>query len=170
MELVAEDLVLREPVDEDAAGVAAAVSASMDELAPWMPWATPSYDEASALAWIRGELGDVHRFVMIDAGGEIIGSCGLNGIDEKNSAANLGYWVRSDRAGHGFATTATKLLAAHGLGEAGLHRLVVTMSVENLASRRVAEKAGAHYEGIARGALLLHGEYHDAHVWSFVAG
>lgn len=161
-------LTLRHPEESDADAVVTAVLASINELSPWMPWATPAYDASTAKLWISGQLGDVHRFVMVDEDSEIIGSCGLNRLDE-NGCANLGYWVRSDRAGKGIATAATRLLHDFGLGGAGLHRLEVIMSVRNEASHRVAEKAGAHYEGIMRGALLLSGEHHDAHLWSFTA-
>lgn len=170
MEIAADGTALRHPADADAGAVAAAVAASIDQLVPWMPWASADYGEADALAWIRGQLGDAHRFVMVAPGGDLIGTCGLNEIDEQNRSANLGYWVRSDRVGRGLATAATRSLASFGLGDAGFHRLRIVMSVRNEASRRVAEKAGAGYEGIARGCLLLRGEFHDAHVFSFVTG
>jgi RimJ/RimL family protein N-acetyltransferase len=169
MELTADGLTLRPPTPDDAPAIVAAVRSSVAELAPWMPWATVSYSEEEAHTWMSGALGDVHPFVMVDKDDELVGSCGLNKIDEFNRSANLGYWVRSDRSRRGHATTATELIKEYGFAVAGLHRMEVIMSVRNEASRRVAEKSGAVYEGIARGALLLNGEFHDTHVWSFVA-
>lgn len=168
MELLADDLLLRPPLDDDAPAVADAVQESLAELSPWMPWASPDYDANSALAWVRGETGDPHRFVMIDRGGEVVGSCGLNQLSELNRSGNLGYWVRSDRVGRGYATAATIALRTYGHNTVGLHRIEIVMSVRNEPSRRVAEKAGAEYEGRLRGCLRLHGEFHDAHCWSFV--
>lgn len=171
MELIGERVMLRTPDEADAVAVGAAVQRSLAELRPWMPWATATYGTDEALGWIRGDFGDAHRFVMVDhERSEIVGSCGLNRVDELNSSANLGYWVRTDRAGAGFATDATRELARFGLDEAGYHRLEISMSTRNHASRRVAEKAGATFEGTARGALRLLGEFHDAHRFSFVAG
>lgn len=170
MELIDERITLRPPAEIDATAVASAVRASHAELAPWMPWAGSDYGVDAALVWIRGETGDLHRFVIVDHDdGEIIGSCGLNRVDELNRTANLGYWVRSDRAGRGVATAATRLLMAFGTSVVELHRLEIVMSTRNEASRRVAEKAGAVYEGVRRSALLLEGERHDAHVFSVVA-
>ena len=169
MDLRDGGLTLREPVDADAPGMAAAVRASLPELEPWMPWAVPTYDEATALKWIRGEFGDDYRFVMVDESGGYVGSCGLNGVDDLNKSANLGYWVRTDCVGRGYATSATTLLVRFGFSETDLHRLEVTMSVRNEASRRVAEKVGAHYEGMLRGALFLQGEFHDTHMFSFTS-
>jgi RimJ/RimL family protein N-acetyltransferase len=168
MELSAGNLTLRPPTQDDGPGVLEAIHASMPELSPWMPWATDAYDLEAALSWVRGETGDRHRFVMVDCDGQIVGSCGLNHIDELNRSANLGYWVRSDQAGQGYATEATKLLHHYGHDVGGLHRIEIVMSVRNEASRRVAEKAGAHYDGRLPGCLRLHGEFHDAHCWSFV--
>jgi len=169
MDSIDHRIVLRRPIEADAVAVAAAVQFSLPELQAWMPWASGDYATEEALSWIRGELGDAHRFVIVESSGNIVGSCGLNMIDERNNSANLGYWVRSDLAGRGYATEAAQRLASFGLREAGYRRLRVMMSVRNHGSRRVAEKAGAHYEGVALQSLLLRGEYHDAHVFSFVA-
>lgn len=166
-------LTLRHPVDADADLVADAVRRSLDELAPWMPWAVPGYDSEMAARWIRGEFGDAHRFLMEDAAGDIVGTCGLNRVDELNRSANLGYWVHSGRAGRGYATEATRRLARFGLVDTSgprYQRVEITMSTRNHASRRVAEKAGATFEGTLRDSLFLCGEFHDAHIWSFVAG
>lgn len=157
-------LTLRPPEPADAPVVARAVQASLGELEPWMPWASAEYDEAAALDWI--EHGDAHPFVILDSDGEFMGSCGLNHRDELNQRANLGYWVRTDRAGRGVATAATVLLASHGLTELGLRRIEIVMAVENHASRRVAERAGATYEGVLLKRLILQGISHDAHGFS----
>jgi RimJ/RimL family protein N-acetyltransferase len=167
--LTDDRLSIRPPVEDDAPVVAAAVRSSLAELAPWMPWATPTYDESDALAWMRRELGTgEHPFVMIAPDGEIVGSCGINRPDELNRFANLGYWVRADRVGRGYATSATRLLAAWGFRELGLARIEIVMSVENEPSRRVAERVGATHEGVMRRRLLLHGRHHDAHLFSLV--
>lgn len=170
MELRHRNLVLREPVDDDAQAVAAAVQRSLDELRPWMQWADENYDAAAATLWIRGELGPEHRFVMTDPAGEIIGGCGLNDIDTANKRANLGYWVRSDRTRRGHAAAAATLLARFGLSTAGLDRLEIIMATGNEPSRRVAERIGARYEGRARRRLIVKGTTHDAYVYSVIEG
>jgi ribosomal-protein-serine acetyltransferase len=173
IELLGKGLTLRNPVEADAPLVAEAVRRSLPELAPWMPWAVSDYDSEMAEKWIRGEFGDLYRFLMVDDDGGVAGTCGLNRIDELNRSANLGYWVHSGRTGRGHATEATRLLARFGLDQVAgpaYRRLEVAMSTKNHASRRVAEKAGATFEGTLRQALLLRDEYHDAHIWSFVLG
>jgi len=159
-------VTLREPTPADASVVVQNVRDSHKELSLWMPWATADYDETSALQWINGELGDAHRFLILYEN-EIVGSCGLNQLDDLNKRANLGYWVRSDVTRRGIATNATLLLATHGFA-VGLERLEIFMSTRNQASRRVAEKAGAQFEGTARRRLLLGGEFHDAYIYSLL--
>ncbi len=173
VELRGNRLTLRHPDESDAPLVAEAVQRSLPELAPWMPWAVPDYDSAMAMQWIRGEFGDSHRFLMVDDDADVVGTCGLNHVDEQNRSANLGYWVHTNQAGRGHATEATRLLARFGLDQTtgpAYHRLEVAMSTRNHASRRVAEKAGATFEGTLRQSLLLCDEFHDAHMWSFVLG
>jgi len=170
MELSDGVVTLRPPVDGDADEVAEAVRSSLPELAPFMPWAAEGYTTDDALAWIRREIDPgAHPFLVIDPQGEIVGSCGLNQFSELNKWANLGYWVRSAATGNGYATRTTRLLATHSLADLHLPRIEIIMSVENQASRRVAERAGAHYEGRLRSRLLLQGRHHDVHMFSFIA-
>jgi RimJ/RimL family protein N-acetyltransferase len=169
VELTDGTITLRSPIEDDLPALADAVRSSLAELSPFMPWAAGEYDERDTLAWIRGEHGQEERsFVIVDPSGVIVGSCGLNQFSEINRFANLGYWVRTSCTGKGYATRATRLLARHGLIDLELARIEITMSIENEASRRVAERAGARHEGIMRSRLLLHGRQHDAHLFSLV--
>ncbi len=171
MELTDGDLTLRSPTASDADAVADAVSASLELLKPWMPWANERYDRTAAMDWISGKVepGAV-PFMMLDGTGRVIGSTGLNGIDNLNARANLGYWLRADATGFGYATRAVRLVAAYGFEQMELHRVEILMSVENEPSRRVAERAGATYEGILRGRLLLEGRHHDVHSYAIING
>ena len=160
---------LRSPIDDDAPAVCAAVLASLPELSPFMPWATAAFDEVAAHSWIRGELDrDEVRYLIVGDAGEVAGACGLNQFDRVNRGANLGYWLRTDRTGRGWATRATVLLARYGLTQLGLERVEITMAVENEASRRVAQRAGATFEGTLRHRFLLLGDYHDAYLYSLI--
>ena len=159
---------LRAPQLSDGPAVAAAVGRALESLAPWMPWATPDYDTTSARTWIRLEGEHAHPFLILGDDGDIAGSVGINQVDPANLRANLGYWLAPAYTGRGWATRATRLAARHGFAAAGLHRLEIAMSVENSPSRAVAERAGARFEGIARGYLHLHGRFHDARLYSLL--
>lgn len=165
-------ITLRPATEADVPVLVAAVRSSLGQLRPFMPWASAGYDGAAALSWIRGDRDpddpDELRCLIVGDDGEVAGGCGLNQFNWFNHFANLGYWLRSDRTGRGWATRATRLLARHGLTTMGLERVEILMSVENERSRQVAERAGAVFEGTLRHRLFLHGRYHDAHLYSLI--
>jgi len=55
--------------------------------------------------------------------------------------------VRTSQTGQGIATAAVRLVAQCAFEDLGLRRLELLIAVDNLASRRVAEKVGATFEG-----------------------
>jgi len=67
--------------------------------------------------------------------------------------AEVGYWLRREARGHGAATTAVRLVAAWAFGELGIRRLNLQTAPENLASQRVAGRAGFTREGVLRAWL-----------------
>lgn len=163
-------VVLRPPTVDDGDEVVAAIQASLPELSPWMPWATVDYDLAAHHEWVTGSRQRGDRPLLIcEPGGAIVGATGINALDVLNRRANLGYWVRTASTGRGYATRSARLVARWAVVELGFHRLDIVMAVGNHASRAVAERVGAHHEGVLRSALLLHGQHHDAHSYSLVA-
>ena len=117
------------------------------------------------------EKSEHYSFVITEQpGGEFIGGVGLNFINRVHNLANVGYWVRSSRTRRGFASAATRLAARFGMKELGFTRLEIVAAVENLASQRVAEKAGAKREGVLRNGIRQHGQLHDAVMFSLIPG
>jgi RimJ/RimL family protein N-acetyltransferase len=64
--------------------------------------------------------------------------------------AEVGYGLRSGWRGRGLATRAVGLVADWAFSRAGIARLEIGAAVGNVASQRVAERAGFQREGIAR--------------------
>ena len=160
--------------EEDADRLFEAARESVNEVHPWLPWCHPGYTREESGEWVKSrpkawDEGEAHSFVIEDAlSKEFLGGCGLNQIDKVHLRANLGYWVRTGRTGEGAATAATRLLARFAFEDLGLQRVEIVAAVENKASRRVAEKAGARKEGTLRNRLNLHGKRHDAVGFSLV--
>ena len=154
-------LLLRPPVMDDASVIYDAVKASITELMPWMIWATPDYSIEVTRAWLNSqpsqwEKDENYQFGVFESDhDQFLGMCGINHISRYYLFGNLGYWIRSDRAGEGFATEATKLVARFGLVDLGLRRIEIVTAENNWASRRVAEKSGAKFEGILRERMNL---------------
>ncbi|MDA1055667.1 MAG: GNAT family N-acetyltransferase [Planctomycetota bacterium] len=144
-----------------------AVMESKAELSPWMSWCHANYSRQDAATWVEGrpsawERGENWSFVIVDSSGRLLGTCGFHRLDSLHGVGELGYWVRSSLTGLGIATEATRNLCQWAFAEKGLHRVEIIMSMENIASQRVAEKAGAVREGVLRQRLLLNGRRHDA--------
>ena len=150
-----------------------AVRESVAEAYPWLPWCRPEYTLEDSRTWVSSraeawEKGEEYAFVITDDQGHFLGGPGLNQIRQQDGFEDLGYWVRTSCTGQGVATRAVRLLARFGFEELGLGRIEIVAAVGNKASQRVAEKAGAHREGILRRRLCLHDEYHDAVMYSFI--
>jgi ribosomal-protein-serine acetyltransferase len=158
----------------DVSAVYEAIRESMNELRRWMPWCHAGYSIEDTGVWLmsRDEFlakGTDYSFAICDErAGAFLGSVGLNKVDHLNRKANLGYWVRTNSTRRGVATCATRLLALWGFNVLGLQRIEIVASVENLASQRVAFKAGAQREGVMRRALWLNERAHDAVLTSLV--
>jgi RimJ/RimL family protein N-acetyltransferase len=152
-----------------------AVLETIPEGYPWLPWCHPGYTKKEAQGWIAMQpdfwnAGIEYGFLITDEDtGKILGGVGINSIHHLHRFAFLGYWVRSSCVRQGIASTAARQAAAFGFRSLQLNRIEILMAVDNIASRRAAEKAGATYEGIARKKLSLHERFVDAHVFSLLA-
>ena len=159
--LAADGLLLRRYSAADAAAVHEAAVASVAEVAPYETWCHAGYtlDEAADYAgwWDKAwEKGSAYYFAVTDATtGRYLGSCGLCPVETEHATAGLGFWVRTPDTGRGVATSAARLVADAAFAHLGLNRLELLIAVDNTASRRVAEKLGAAYEGTLRKRLVL---------------
>jgi RimJ/RimL family protein N-acetyltransferase len=89
-----------------------------------------------------------------------LGRVGLDQLS-RYGTANVGYWVRTGWTGQGIATAAVRLIARFGFEDLGLLRLELHIAVDNVASRRVAEKVGATFEGVLTAGPRGQGELQD---------
>ena len=172
---ITDGVILMRPFRfEDAEETFVAVRESLTDLKPWMSWAHDGYSIQDSKEFIRvtrarWQEGTLFAFVITDAkSGSVLGGCSLSHIHPVYHLCNLGYWVRTSRHGEGIAVRATKLAARYAFEKVGLIRVEVVMAIGNSASRRVAEKSGAHYEGILRNRMVVGREVYDAHMYSLV--
>jgi ribosomal-protein-serine acetyltransferase len=172
---ITDDVILMRPFRfADAEELFAAVRESLTELKPWMSWAHDGYSLQESKDFIRitrarWEDGTLFAFAFTDAkSGSILGGCSLSHIHPVYHLCNLGYWVRTSRRGEGIAVRGTRLAARYAFEKIGLIRVEIVMAVKNMASRRVAEKADAHYEGILHNRMVVGREISDAHMYSLI--
>ena len=172
-ELSSERVILRPYRIEDADTVFTAAIESVDTVGPWMPWCHASYSKAESIAWIEKsqamwQSGEAYEFAAFDAASQYVGGAGLNQFNSLHNFANLGYWVRQPRQRRGLAADVVAALAKFGFEALGLTRIEIVVASENVPSRRVAEKAGAQLECVARNRLVIRGVPLPAAIYSLV--
>jgi ribosomal-protein-serine acetyltransferase len=153
----------------------AAALESVETVGRWMPWCHADRKEDEGIAWLRKshagwDAGIEYEFTVFDHSDAYLGSGGLNQFNRVHNFSNLGYWIRQSRQGNGLAVEVVGLLAEFGFRVLGLTRIEIIVASENVRSRRVAEKAGALYEGLARNRLVMHGAPIMAAVYALVPG
>jgi [ribosomal protein S5]-alanine N-acetyltransferase len=100
--------------------------------------------------------------VFENESGKHIGNVTLQDIDWIHRRAYLGYMIGERAfAGRGFATEACLMASYYGFSKLNFDRIWNTVDVENVASIRVAEKAGLQLEGHLRGHQLRKGMRYD---------
>ncbi|MDQ1646749.1 MAG: hypothetical protein QOJ50_2933 [Cryptosporangiaceae bacterium] len=160
-EITAGRLHLRPFTAADADAVLAACQDP--ELQRWVPVPTPylrehaaEYVQANSVEGWRSGAG--HAFAVLDAtSAELLASIGLPRRDDAAAIAEVGYWVAPGARGKGVATQATLAVARWAFGALGVQRLEWMAETGNVASRRVAEKAGFTIEGVLRSRMLRRG-------------
>lgn len=135
------DLVLRPWRIEHWRQVLAAVEVSLPELRRWMPWAMEPPTEASVRAFLEGA-GAHEGFGLFEADGELVGAFGLH--DRQGPGIlEIGYWVRSDRTGRGYATAVARVLTDSGFQLfPDVERMEIRCDPENRASGAIPAKLG----------------------------
>ena len=174
IQLTNGSLVLRPCLPSDVDAMYEAVRESITELSVWMPWWLTEYSVEECRTWIASQYkrwgkGDSYSFAIIDAiDNYLLGGCGLTNKDIPLRIAELAYWVRTSRTGHGIATAAGAILAHFGFSQLELKRIEIVTAVDNVGSQRVAEKLGAFREGILRDRILVGSETRDAVMFSLI--
>ncbi|MFB7666592.1 GNAT family N-acetyltransferase [Kitasatospora sp. NPDC056138] len=83
-------------------------------------------------------------------------------------SATLGYALRRDTWGRGYASEITSVLCEFAFRTLGLHRLAARADPANAASVRVLTKAGFQLEGRIRHDLQLRGTWYDSLLFSLL--
>ncbi|HEV3382316.1 MAG TPA: GNAT family N-acetyltransferase [Trebonia sp.] len=171
VKIAADRLTIREYGPGDAGLVMELLSLGNPEALP--PGGPSSPDDVPA--WLadgvcqpRRAGSGVHLMMLERAGDRIAGSISLFHADWAVRSAEIGYGVRSDERGKGYATEALAAVTRWALSDGGIQRAWLTANTDNLASIRVAEKAGFHREGTLRRANLEDDGLHDLAVFSLL--
>ncbi|MEU8094219.1 GNAT family N-acetyltransferase [Micromonospora chalcea] len=163
-------LVLRPWADGDAPTVLAAYQdpeirrwhtrrpASPEQVLQWFAYSRRSWQEETGASW------------AVTRGDEVVGRMTLGGVNLDDGEAACAYWVVPAARGTGVASGALRALSAWALADGRLHRLWLDHSTGNVASCRVAVKAGFRLEGTKRSAAVHDDGRHDMHLHARVRG
>ena len=145
--LKTERLLLRAPVAVDARAIARlANDRSIAENLRRLPH---PYSRGDAEAFLDAIARHDHeeKVFLIEADGAPIGMIGLDFGAE--SGPEIGYWLGVPHWGRGFATEATRAVIDYAFEEYPIEEIVGGARVTNPASRRVLEKCGFQWTGVA---------------------
>jgi RimJ/RimL family protein N-acetyltransferase len=128
------------------------------------------YTRAHAAEWLRAaNAGSPITKFAIEVGAEAVGGIGfMVGHDIERFSAEIGYWLGQDFWGRGIVTDAVRAVTRHAFDVHGLHRVFAVPFADNLASRRVLEKAGYTLEGIMRRSAVKAGVVRDQALYAIV--
>ena len=107
------------------------------------------------------------RFFAITVDREIVGSIALaskNDIYRLN--CEVGYFIAVDHWGKGIATKAIKAITAYGFSKFEIIRIYAEPFADNIASRRVLEKAGYRLEVTFRKNVVKDNVIRDSCIYS----
>jgi RimJ/RimL family protein N-acetyltransferase len=150
-----ERLLLRPYRSSDAAALFAAVEESRQRLQCWLDWVDEFRSLDHARAYIAGAAHDWQRrrdlfFGLFDAAGRYLGNAGLHNVDWSLRSFEIGYWLRDDAVGHGYAQEAVRRLTRFAFDDLAANRVEIRCDPRNARSRRVADRLGFVYEGCLR--------------------
>jgi RimJ/RimL family protein N-acetyltransferase len=174
LRLLTPRLVLRELDLGD--GPAVQAWATDPEVCRYMPWGPNTLEQTEAfLRLVAGgraerprrmfELGIEER-----ATGRLLGAGGARIQSAEHAVADVGYALRRDAWGQGYATEAGRALVEFALETLGMHRVWATCHVDNQRSARVLEKLGMRREGRLRENVRKDGAWRDSWLYALVAG
>ena len=146
-ELRTARLVLRAPSASDAKAITRLINdRRIAENTARIPHPYSIADARAFLAVANRDPGEP-SFLITLADGTVIGGCGIHTLGA--GEPEPGYWLGVPYWGRGYATEAAQALVAHAFLDLGYARLTSRARVSNPASRRVLEKCGFTWTGVA---------------------
>ncbi len=119
--------------------------------------------------WERGRSAGDATFVIETLAGELIGVCGLEGIDHRVRSAGLGIWIGKPFWDQGYGADAVRTLCRFGFREMNLQRIGLAVYESNPRGVRAYQKVGFREEGRRRRAHFGDGRHIDVIVMGLLA-
>lgn len=105
------------------------------------------------------------RQIGIERDGELLGDLYV-GLDEHGGVAEIGFTLRTEHQGQGYAYEAASAVVADLIERLGCHRIVGQLSPKNVRSARLLERLGMHVESLAPKSYWCRGAWDDNLVYA----
>ena len=133
----------------DAEEVYECISPAIARFMRWEP--SQSLDEYKAHREARLQANDRSVFSFVVRRSDTMECLGIAGLDEADQPApELGIWLKQAAHGHGYGTETIKAVAEWATATLAKQSFLYPVAVENVASRRIAEKLNGKIVGTRR--------------------
>jgi ribosomal-protein-serine acetyltransferase len=157
-----EQLLIRGPQPGDGVEITAAITDSINELRPWMPWAAaiPTVEESEVrvrkkqLDYLART--DLWFLVFEKEMNVLVGNSGFHRIDWEVPKVEIGYWVRTQYGGKGYMTEAVQGITNFAFDKLSVKRVEIRCDALNVRSAAIPQRLGFVHEGTLRNEAKDH--------------
>lgn len=140
------------------------------DVAKFQDWDLPVPIERVVAGIQRVRPGDdlapgVRTNLAIEVGGVLVGDVYV-GIEEEGGVAEIGFTLRAEHQGRGYASEAAAAVVDALFERLGLHRVMGQLDPLNVASQRTLERLGLGFESLSRQSYFCRGEWVDNLVYA----
>jgi ribosomal-protein-alanine N-acetyltransferase len=149
--------------------------ASDEEVCRYVPWGPNSYKDtkqfikraARARKYSDNDyIGDYA--VVLKENGKLIGGCGLFLESQYDKEYMIGYCLRRDQWGKGYAQELAKALCYVAFKILDAHRVIATCDAQNARSYNVMEKIGMKREGVFHKRRFIKDQWRDEYLYAIL--
>ena len=166
------ELELVSPYNADE--IYALVDANRDYLAEYLTWVDETKGPEEVLASTRRSLETFAAMkgvaYVIKVDGAIAGRISMWLSEERASVYEIGYWIAEAASGRGVMTRCVDELVRIGIENLNAEKFEIVCVVGNIASNRVAQKAGFRLEGTRRRSQIVRGVAYDMNRYGLLRG
>lgn len=126
------------------------------EVSKTLQWETHESPQETKIVldmWLKAYGSGRSYHWALEKDGELIGDLALMHLSETNMSGEIGYCLSRRFWNQGLMSEAVISISRHLFSQVGMKRIVIRHLTDNPASGRVIQKAGYHFEGIARQAI-----------------
>jgi RimJ/RimL family protein N-acetyltransferase len=159
---------------EDAAALVRLVTANLEHLRPWMPWAQDPPAESEEREFLGRMEGAWERrsdfgFAAVAPDAGPVGGLGLH-TRQGPGTLEISYWIAADRTGRGYATAGARALTDAAFALPGVERVEIRCDEANRASAAIPRRLGYRLVDVISRQAVAPAETGRGMVWAVERG